>query len=196
LIANIGTTAMVQPFIVNPDYEHDEMSFAESSEGSIVQVREDTSPPVARRLFGNGGSGSASAAHSAAQSRRRRGSGGLRSLCCGLFPSRHRRRPQTADVSITVTSTPLFPSMTQRVPVIHTTIPEEDEDEEENNDQENQPPTILDALVQINEHDDEHNNDISNQADQEADQEMVEEHEAGRRRSVRHSWVTVSRWLE
>ncbi|KAI4835504.1 hypothetical protein E4T44_08521 [Aureobasidium sp. EXF-8845] len=196
LIANIGTTAMVQPFIVNPDYEHDEMSFAESSEGSIVQVREDTSPPVARRLFGNGGSGSASAAHSTAQSRRRRGSGGLRSLCCGLLPSRHRRRPQTADVSITVTSTPLFPSMTQRVPVIHTTIPEEDEDEEENNDQENQPPTILDTLVQINEHDDEHNNDISNQAEQEADQEMVEEHEAGRRRSVRHSWVTVSRWLE
>jgi hypothetical protein len=194
LIANIGTTAMVQPFLVTPDYEDDRLSFA-SSEGSIVQIREDTPPPVARRLFGTGGSSSASAA-AAAQSHQRSGSGGLRSLCCGLFPPRHRRRLQTADISTTVTSTPLFHSMTQRVPVTHTTIPEEDEDEEENNDQENQPPTIVETLVQIDEHEDEHNNDISNQAEHQADQEMVEEHEVGRRRSIRHSWVTVSRWLE
>jgi hypothetical protein len=184
---------MVQPFIATPDYDDDQVGFAESSEGSIVQVREDTPPPVARRLFETGGLSSASAA--AAQSHQRRGSGGLRSLCCGLFPSRRHRRPRTADASTTAPSTPLFPSMTQRVPVTHTTIPEEDEDEQLSN-QENQPPTIVETLVQIDEHDDEHNNDISRQADQEADQEMVEEHEVRRRRSVRHSWVTVSRWLE
>ncbi|KAI4836040.1 hypothetical protein E4T44_08492 [Aureobasidium sp. EXF-8845] len=195
LIANVGNTAMVQPFIVTPDYDDDQMSFARS-EGSIVQVREDTPPPVARRLFGSGASASASAsaAPPAAQSHQRRSSHGLRSLCCGLFPRRHRQHT-TASLS-TAPSTQHFAPMTQRVPIAHTTIPEEDEDEEENNDQENEPPTIVETLIQSDEHDDEHDNDISRQADREADQEMVEEHEVGRRRSVRHSWVTVSRWLE
>jgi hypothetical protein len=187
---------MVQPFIVTPDYGDDQISFAESSEGSIVQVREDTPPPVARRLFGNGGSGSGPAAPpAAAQSRQRRGSGGLRSLCCGLFPRRHCLDTHTADVSTTAPSTPLFSWMTQRVPVAHTTIPEEDEDEDEQlSGQENQPPTI----VEINQHNDDHTdeqNGTSHQAEEDLEQEMLEEHDV-RRRSIRHSWVTVSRWLE
>jgi hypothetical protein len=191
---------MVQPFIVTPDYGDDQISFAESSEGSIVQVREDTPPPVARRLFGNGGSGSGPAAPpAAAQSRQRRGSGGLRSLCCGLFPRRHCLDTHTADVSTTAPSTPLFSWMTQRVPVAHTTIPEEDEDEDEQlSGQENQPPTIVETLVQINQHNDDHTdeqNGTSHQAEEDLEQEMLEEHDV-RRRSIRHSWVTVSRWLE
>jgi hypothetical protein len=183
---------MVLPFNVNPDYD-DDMSFEESVE-SVVQVREDTPPlPVQRRLFGTGASATPSTA-SAAQSRQRRGNRGLRSLCCGIFP-RRRRSPINNNNSSAGPPTGVFASMTQRnVPAAHSTIFEEDEDEdeEENSDQENQPPVIAETLDRADEHDD----GTSHQADQELDEEYDQEQNFRRRRSLRHSWITVSRWLE
>jgi hypothetical protein len=153
-----------------------------------VQVREDTPPPVARRLF-VGTAGSTGAPEVPAQSRQRKENRGLRSLCCGLFP----RRRHHATHSPTVPSAQCRAPMTQRhIPATHTAIPEEDEDEDEDDDQENQPPIIVEHLMETDEHD----TATSNHAEQEAEQEMVEELNVGTRTSVRHSWVTVSRWLE
>ncbi|KAI4734067.1 hypothetical protein E4T50_15385 [Aureobasidium sp. EXF-12298] len=196
LISNVGNTAMVQPFLVTPDYD-DHMSFESSeasNEESVVQVREDTPPPVARRLF-VGTAGSTGASEVPAQPRQRKESRGLRSLCCGLFP-RRRHHTSTTDHPESPRQRQIFAPMTQRhIPTTHTTIPEEDEDEgvdaDENNDQENQPPnvnrpsTILETLIDTDEHD-----ETSNEVEQEEDEQEI------RRRSVRHSWVTVSRWLE
>jgi hypothetical protein len=186
---------MVQSLIVNPDYD-DGMSFAESSE-SVIQVREDTPPlPVQRGLFGTAASAAPSTT-SSTQSRQRRGSGGLGSLCCGLFP--RRRRAHVTESSSSGPETQGFAPMVHRVPVTHATIFEEDEDEDEHlSDQENQPPTLLDSLIHAGEHDGAPHE--ADQADQEADQELDEEYDeeqiARRRRSLRHSWITVSRWLE
>jgi len=110
-------------------------------------------------------------------------------------------------------------------PPTHATIFEEDEDEDENeeelNDQENQPPpsvenrpstaifqhqtrtlivthppTILETLVNDDDEHGVHEHRTLQQAEeQDAEQEMVDELNV-RRSSVRHSWVTVSRWLE
>jgi hypothetical protein len=186
---------MVQSLIVNPDYD-DVMSFAESSE-SVIQVREDTPPlPVQRRLFGTAVSAAPSTTPSS-QSLQRRGSKGLRSLCCGLFPRRRRRAHAANNSSSAGPETQGFAPMMQRVPVTHATIFEEDEDEHFS-DQENQPPTLLDSLIHADEHDGAPHE--ADQADQEADQELDEEYDeeqiARRRRSLRHSWITVSRWLE
>ncbi|KAH0258785.1 hypothetical protein KCU91_g15617, partial [Aureobasidium melanogenum] len=204
VIANIGTTAMVQPFIVLPD---DDDSFVDASDDGesfthsfgggeeVVHVREDTPPPppVQRRLFVDA---SASTATSTSQlhQRRRSTSGGLRSLCCRLFPRRSRSRSQTVHPPAVVqpsTSTQRPASMAQmRVPATHTTVPEEDEEDEEDNDQENQPPTIVEILVESND-----GNEHIPEIEQEQEEEQAEGG-ASRRHSVRHSWVTVSRWLE
>ncbi|KAH0346284.1 hypothetical protein KCU83_g7437, partial [Aureobasidium melanogenum] len=207
VIANIGTTAMVQPFIVMPD---DDDSFVDNEDESFtpldsnssfgaeeetVHVREDTPPPVQRRLFVDRGATSTSAAPPTSQSPQHRrsgsGSGGLRSLCCGLFTRRSRPQitsPSTSAQPSTSTRPPAQMSQT-RVPVTHTTIPEEDEeDEQEENDQENQSPIIIETLV-------ESNNAHTSEVEHEQEEERAEGG-ASRRHSVRHSWVTVSRWLE
>lgn len=193
---------MVQPFIVAPDDEslatNDDESFTlpdNSSHGAseeIVHVREDTPPPsVQRRLFVDDGDTSATPPASQSRQHRRSGSGsrGLRSLCCGLFA--RRSRPHTTSPSTVAqpsTSTQPSTTMTQtRVPIAHTTIPEEDE-EEQDGDQENQPPTIIETLV-------ESHNEHAPEVQQEQEEEQAEGG-ASRRHSVRHSWVTVSRWLE
>ncbi|KAG9847688.1 hypothetical protein KCU98_g5824, partial [Aureobasidium melanogenum] len=200
VIANIGTTAMVQPFIVMPDDDSfvadDDESFTPlgnnssfGAEEEAVHVREDTPPPVQRRLFVDGGATSAPSAPQPHQ-RIRSGSGGLRSLCCGLFTRRscsHATNPSTTTQTSTSTQPPA-PMTRISVPVAHTTIPEEDEEEQEDNDQENQPPTIIETLV-----------DSNNERIPELEHEQEEEQAEGgasRRHSVRHSWVTVSRWLE
>lgn len=208
---------MVQPFIVAPDNDsfvtNDNESFTlldNSSFGAeslardgdeVVHVREDTPPPsVQRRLF-VGGDGDTSTASSASQShqRRRSGSGsGLRFLCCGLFTRRH-SRPHTINPPTAIqpsTSIRSSAPMTQtRVPIAHTTIPEEGEEDEEeqDNDQENQPPTIIETLVGSN---NEHTLAVEQEQEQEQEEVQAEGGGASRRHSVRHSWVTVSRWLE
>ncbi|KAH0373754.1 hypothetical protein KCU65_g158, partial [Aureobasidium melanogenum] len=81
-----------------------------------------------------------------------------------------------------------FAARTQtRVPVAHTTIPEEDEEEEPDNDQENQPPTIIETLIESP-----NGNDHTTEIEQDQEEEQAEGG-ASRRHSVRHSWVTVSR---
>ncbi|KAI4724067.1 hypothetical protein E4T49_08195 [Aureobasidium sp. EXF-10728] len=195
VISNIGSTAMVQPFIVTHDHD-DHMGFESSSEeDSIVQVREDTpSPlPVQRRLFVDGDGTATPTAPAAATQPLRRRSGVWRSLCCGLFP-RRRCRAKAANTTSTSTSTQPFAPLSQRsASATHITIPERNQDgniqvthsdEEPDNDQENQPPTIIESLVE------------SNNEHGEQGQEVVEAEGVRRRPSVRHSWVTVSRWLE
>ncbi|KAK6001336.1 hypothetical protein QM012_002667 [Aureobasidium pullulans] len=207
VIANIGTTAMVQPFIVAPDEgessvtNNDDESFTLLDNDSfgvesyapddeeVVQVREDTPPPppVQRRLFVDDATTSTTPSPPQYHHRRRSGSviGGLRSLCCGLLPRRSRSQTTTSSPQ----TQPSAPLSQTRVPISHTTIPEEDE--EEDNDQENQPPTITETLV-------ESNNEHVGEVEQNQEQEEQEQAEGGasRRHSVRHSWVTVSRWLE
>ncbi|KAH0165785.1 hypothetical protein KCU67_g4577, partial [Aureobasidium melanogenum] len=206
VIANLGTTAMVQPFIVMPDdgsfVDDDNESFAPlannssfGAEEESVYVREDTPPPVQRRLFVDGGATSTSVTPPTSQSHQRRrsgsGSGRLRSLCCGLFSRRshsHATNPSTSTQPSPSTQPSALVAQT-RVPVAHTTIPEEDEEyEQEDNDQENQPPAIIETLV-------EPNNEYIPEVEQEQEEEQAEGG-ASRRHSVRHSWVTVSRWLE
>ncbi|KAH0292777.1 hypothetical protein KCU62_g1799, partial [Aureobasidium sp. EXF-3399] len=230
LISNVGSMAMVQPFLVTGEnYEDDEGSFVESNaESSIVHVREDTpSPPpalpVSRRLFAGAASVSTttgpSHTPSAAQSHQRRGSGGLRSLCCGLFPPRRRHHSPTTNPSQPRPQSQHPAPMSQRpAPPTHATIFEEDaEDELDQENQpplsvenqpsaifqqqtrtmiENHPPTILETLVDDDDGHDIHEQRTLHQAEeQDAEQEMVDELNV-RRSSVRHSWVTVSRWLE
>lgn len=234
--------AMVQPFLVNPDYE-DGMSFVESSAASqsLVQVREDTPspppwPPVQRRgLFGTAAAGpstgpGASTAPSPAQlPQQRRERGGLRSLCCGLF-SRRRHHTNASSTGPSPPRQPLHPMSQRQAPSAHSTIFEEDEDEEGLDDQENVPPpsvanrrpaifehqtrtiignqpnrpstletqypTIIETLVDDYDHNT-HEQQTLNDAEQEiTEQEMVDELNVPTRSSVRHSWVTVSRWLE
>lgn len=164
LISNLGSMAMVQPFLVSGEnHEEDGGSFVESSaESSMVRVREDTPrpepQPVQRRSFAaaSGAPTRASTTSSAAQSHhQRRGSRGLRSLCCGLFP--HRGRHDTTNPSTTGPSPPRHPphSMAQRqAPSAHSTIfEEEEEDEDELNDQENvAPPSAENQRPAIFEH--------------------------------------------
>lgn len=59
----------------------------------------------------------------------------------------------------------------------------------------NQAPTILEHLVDNDEHNSESRYQAQENEQDQAEQEMLDELNV-RRSSVRHSWVTVSRWLE
>lgn len=184
---------------------------------------------VQRRLFGSAGiAGAAGTGSSTAQPlQQRRASGALRSLCCGLFSSRRRHTGNSSVTSHSPPRQPLHPMTQRQAPSAHSTIEQDEELNDQENvppaifehqtrtiigtqpptirsqppaNNYNQHPTIVEHLVDNEEHD-EHNTGHDSHghrgnAEQETtEQEMVDELNV-RRSSVRHSWVTVSRWLE
>ncbi|THW35080.1 hypothetical protein D6D21_09305 [Aureobasidium pullulans] len=107
----------------------------------------------------------------------------IKSFCCGLFGNNKKKQmPSRPNIS---TPTPIIPPpLVTPIPAAHTTIFEEDEDQD---DLEIEPATQYPPRIVVEQEQEVEDNHVGS---------GIIDEGVRRRQSVRHSWVTVSRWLE
>ncbi|TIA18807.1 hypothetical protein D6C80_03253 [Aureobasidium pullulans] len=107
----------------------------------------------------------------------------IKSFCCGLFGNNKKKQmPSRPNIS---TPTPIIlPPLVTPIPAAHTTIFEEDEDQD---DLEIEPATQYPPRIVVEQEQEVEDNHVGS---------GIMDEGVRRRQSVRHSWVTVSRWLD